>query len=83
MRLIIENDEAYELAIELAELTGETPTSATLLALRQRLMRERRRRSADTIAAKLMKIGKRYAALPDAGPTPDELLGYDERGLPR
>jgi antitoxin VapB len=49
--------------------------------LRERLARERRRRQADAIAAQLMKIGIRYAALADTGRTPDEILGYDERGL--
>jgi antitoxin VapB len=29
-----------------------------------------------------MKIANRYAALPDTGRTPDEILGYDEHGLP-
>jgi antitoxin VapB len=82
MHLIIQNDEAYELATELAKLTGETPASATILALRERLTRERRRRSADNVATQLMAIGKRYAVLPDIGRTPDEPLDYDERGLP-
>jgi antitoxin VapB len=27
--------------------------------------------------------GNRYAALPDTGRTPDEILGYDEPGLPK
>ena len=29
-----------------------------------------------------MKIGGRYAALADTGRSPDEILGYDEHGLP-
>jgi antitoxin VapB len=29
-----------------------------------------------------MKIGHRYAALHDSGRSPDEILGYDEHGLP-
>ena len=29
-----------------------------------------------------MKIANRYAALPDTERTPDEILGYDEHGLP-
>jgi antitoxin VapB len=82
MHLNIKNDEAHKLATELAKLTGENLTSAVTLALRERLARERRRRNADTIAARLMKIGSRYAALPDTGRSPDEILGYDEHGLP-
>jgi antitoxin VapB len=82
MHLIIENDEAHELATELAQLTGENLTSAVILALRERLARERRRRNIDDVAARLLKIGDRYAALPDSGRSPDEILSYDERGLP-
>jgi antitoxin VapB len=78
----IKNDEAHKLASELADLTGESLTSAVTLALRERLARERRRRRPDRIAATLMKIGSRYAALPDTGRSPEEILGYDEHGLP-
>lgn len=82
MHLNIKNDEAHKLATELAQLTGENLTSAVTQALRERLARERRRRNAENVAAKLMKIGNRYAALPDSGRSPEEILGYDEDGLP-
>ena len=82
MHLNIKNDEAHKLAKELAQLTGESLTSAVTLALQERLARERRRRQTDSIAARLMKIGSRYAALPDSGRSADEILGYDENGLP-
>jgi antitoxin VapB len=82
MHLNIKNDEAHKLATELAELTGESLTSAVTLALREQLARERRRRRTDRIAARLMTIGGRFAALPDTGRTPDEILGYDDQGLP-
>lgn len=82
MHLNIKNDEAHKLATELAHLTGENLTAAVTLALRERLARERRRRNADDVAARLMKIGSRYASLPDSGRSEDEILGYDENGLP-
>jgi antitoxin VapB len=82
MHLSIKNDEAHELATELARLTGENLTSAVILALRERLARERRRRNTDEVTSRLMKIGKRYAALPETGRSPDQILDYDERGLP-
>jgi antitoxin VapB len=82
MHLNIKNDEAHRLATELAKLTGESLTSAVTLALRERLARERRRRQTDKMAAALMQIGSRYAALPDTGQTPEQVLGYDEHGLP-
>ena len=81
MHLNIKNDEAHKLAAELAKLTGESLTSAVTLALRERLARERRRRT-DRIAARLMKIGSQFAALADTGRSPDEILGYDDHGLP-
>ncbi|ABE38683.1 type II toxin-antitoxin system VapB family antitoxin [Rhodopseudomonas palustris] len=82
MHLNIKNDEAHRLASELAELTGESLTAAVTAALREQLARERRRRQTDKIAERLLKIGDRYAALPDTGRTPDDVLGYDEHGLP-
>lgn len=82
MNLNIKNDEAHQLATELVALTGESLTSAVTQALRERLARERRRRGSDRIAARLMKIGSQYAALADTGRSPDEILGYDDQGLP-
>lgn len=83
MHLNIKNHEAHRLAAELAGLTGESLTAAVTLALRDRLGRERRRRSAAKVAERLMAIGGRYASLPDAGDrTPEEILGYDADGLP-
>jgi len=40
------------------------------------------RKLLQTQAARLMKIGGQYAALTDTGRSPDEILGYDDRGLP-
>jgi len=80
--LNIKNGEIHELATELAGLTGESLTAAITLALRERLARERRRRRPDQVAARLMKIGGQYAALPDTGRSPDKILGYDDYGLP-
>lgn len=77
MQLNIKNDEAHKLATELARITGESLTSVVIFALRERLTRERRRRNPDEIAKRLMKIGKRYAAWPDTGRTPDDILNYD------
>jgi antitoxin VapB len=82
IHLNIQNDDAHKFPTELARLTGENLTSAVTLALRERLARERRRRNTDDVAARLLKIGNRYAVLPDSGRGPDEILGYDENGLP-
>ena len=78
MHLNIKNGEAHKLATDLAQLTGESLTSVVIVALRERLARERRRRNIDETTARLMEIGRRYAALPDTGRTPDNILGYDK-----
>jgi antitoxin VapB len=82
MALSIKNDEADRLARELALTTGESITDAVLTALRERLERERGRR-APSVAERLRRLAREAAALPvlDARPA-DELIGYDERGLP-
>lgn len=79
MHLNVKNGEAHKLATELARLTGESLTSVVIVALRERLARERRRRNIDATTARLMEIGKRYAALPDTGRTLDDILDYDKK----
>ena len=82
--LNIRNPEAERLAAALAKLTGETKTEAVVRALRDRLDRLRRERTRRPLADELDAIAWHCAALPvlDARP-PDEILGYDDRGLPR
>jgi antitoxin VapB len=84
MALNIRNPETERLADELARETGETKTEAVTKALRDRLDRLRRERAGRRLADELDAIARHCAALPvlDARP-PDEILGYDERGLPR
>ena len=85
MSLNIKNEETCRLAGELAELTGETKTGAITAALRERLERERRERSAEARLRKMRAISRRCAELlRDGGPAVDhgDLL-YDERGLPK
>lgn len=83
MALNLRNAEAEKLAAELARLTGETKTAAVTKALRDRLERVRRERSHRRLADELMEIAERCARLPELDPrTADEILGYDENGLP-
>ena len=83
MALNIKDPEADRLARELSQKTGETITQAVTTALRERLQRESARhpvRLEDEIKA----ISRRAAALPRrTGRTAEEIIGYDERGLPR
>lgn len=70
-------------ARELAARTGETITEAVVKALRERLKRETAK-SPVSLKDEIMGISRRAAALPRrTGRQPDEIIGYDERGLPR
>jgi len=83
MPLNIRNPEAERLAAELARRTGESKTDAVIVALRERLERVRRARRHRRLADELTEIAVHCAGLPvrDAR-SADEILGYDERGLP-
>ena len=83
MALSIKNEEADHLARALAAVTGESLTEAVVVALRERLERQRTQRDNDDFAESLLEIGRRYRSRPllDVR-TPDELL-YDDSGLPR
>jgi antitoxin VapB len=82
MALNIRNAEAERLAAELARLTGETKTEAVTKALRDRLARVRRR-PRQRLADELEQIAEHCANLPVLDSRPgDEILGYDEHGLP-
>jgi antitoxin VapB len=83
MAFSIKDPETDRLARALAAATGESLTEAIRKALRDRLERETRR-GRRGIAAEVRRIQERLARLPvlDQRP-PDEIVGYDERGLPR
>jgi antitoxin VapB len=83
MALSIKNRKAELLAAEVARETGETRTDAVIHALEERLARLRGRKASVGDLSVLRQIAAHCAALPDLDPrTPDEILGYDERGLP-
>jgi antitoxin VapB len=84
MALNIRNSETERLAETLAQLTGETKTEAVTQALRDRLARLRRERIRRRLADELDEIATHCARLPVLDSRrPDEILGYDENGLPR
>lgn len=86
MTLNIRDPEVHRLARDVAAATGETMTEAVKQALRERLTNlrtlsavERERR-----LAVIEEVVRRFQALPVVDPrTPDEILDYDENGLPR
>ena len=85
MPLSIKDPEADELARRLARRTGETITQAVIAALRERLAREERKDEAiESLVEEVMDIGRHCAALPVLDErTPDEIIGYDDDGLPQ
>jgi antitoxin VapB len=83
--LNIRDPEVHRLARAVADATGETMTEAVKTALQDRLRRvgqvgeeERRRR----IAA-MREFARKFQEATVLDPrTPDEIMGYDENGLP-
>lgn len=83
MAISIKDPETDRLARALADATGESLTTAIRRALEERLAREQNR-SRRGISAEVRRIQERLARLPvlDSRPA-EELLGYDDHGLPR
>ena len=84
MALNIRNRDTEQLAAALAALTGETKTEAVRRALEERLERTRRTRGHKRLVDEINEIADHCSSLPvlDAR-SADEILGYDEIGLPR
>ena len=83
MPLSIEDPATEKFVRELAALTGESVTAAIHRAAEERLQRVRRERSGRSLAAEILEIGERCAALPDLDArSADEILGCDAHGLP-
>ena len=85
MALSIKDPEADRLARELAEATGESLTEAVTNALRERLRIVRPdTRTPEQFAADVNAIVEQYSRLAVVDDrSADEIIGYDERGLPR
>ena len=84
MAISLKDPEADRLARAVAAKTGETLTAAIVTALRERLARLRAKPSRRRLRDELREIGERCAALPTIDQrTADEILGYDEQGMPR
>lgn len=83
MAINIKNREVEALFDEIKLATGKGPTSVMLELLRREATRIRRERDIDERRRKIDEISKRYCAkLPPNPETPDEIIGYDEDGLP-
>jgi antitoxin VapB len=82
-QLNIKSEDAYRLASELSELTGESLTSAVTTALRERLDRERAVSRKAAKSDRLMAIAAEMRArMPKPLPKLGDDWMYDENGLP-
>ncbi|MBW4462996.1 MAG: type II toxin-antitoxin system VapB family antitoxin [Nodosilinea sp. WJT8-NPBG4] len=86
MGMNIQDPQAHRMAQELAELTGQSLTDAVKMALQQALAKFKASKTAPQprpLVDRLNEIALRCAALPDYdNRSADEILGYDEHGLP-
>ena len=85
MSLNIKNPQAYELAHELAELTGESLTAAVIVALSQRLEDEKVRRGLiKSKVERMREFATRFKAGMDQSLRSENhaVMLFDEDGLP-
>ena len=84
MPLSIRNPRAEQLAREVAAESGESMTQAVIHALEEQLQRIRERRVATDLFDEIMAVSSRCRALPDQDVrSAEEILGYDNNGVPR
>lgn len=84
MPLSIKDPDTERLARDLARRTGESITVATRKALEERLRRLGVTHEKSRLLEDLTEIRRRCAALPILNDRPpNEIIDYDEHGLPR
>jgi len=84
MALNIKDPEADRLVRALADATGESITVAARRAFAERLDRVRAQATAPDVQSELEAIISRGRDRATLDPRPaDEIIGYDEHGLPR
>jgi antitoxin VapB len=83
MGMSIKNLDVERLAREIAAKTGESLTGAIQRALEERLERLKREQRRSVSLNQLEDILRRVDQLPIADSrSPNEILGYDDHGLP-
>ena len=84
MPLSIKNSATERLARQVADETGESITEAIQKSLEERWERLKARRRSRVLSRQIEDILQRVDAMPTIDNRPaDEILGYDEHGLPR
>jgi antitoxin VapB len=92
MALVIDNPETERLVEELARKTGHKPDEAIAELIREKLegpagpqaAPESEEERLEAVRARIRTIQDRVAAMPDIDTrSADEIIGYDEYGVPR
>ena len=84
MAISIKNREAEILLQEIQAVTHRGKSQIVLDLLRHEVARLRRGNQFESRRRKLESIAERYAArLSQVNPSPEDIIGYDENGLPR
>jgi antitoxin VapB len=84
MAISIKSIETERLARQVAEQTGDSLTGAIQKSLEEKLERLKSQRRKQIFLDQLRDILRRVDQLPVLDPrSPDEIVGYDENGLPR
>ena len=82
--LNIEDQEAFALAAELAKLSGQTMEQAVKEALKEKLAEAKSAEaSRNQVLARVMELAHEIASAPTLDSrSADEIIGYDEFGVP-
>ena len=84
MALSIKDSETERLARRLAELTGENITTATRRAIEERLRRLGDQARKNTLLEDMAEIRGRWSRMRSVDDrSAEEIIGYDEHGMPR
>jgi len=83
MALSLKNEETERLVRQIAAKTGESLTAAIQKAVEERWERLQNQRRAQVLADQIEDILRRVDAMPTLDSrSENEILGYDEHGLP-
>jgi antitoxin VapB len=84
MPLSIKNDDTERLARQVASATGESLTEAIHKALQERWHKLSANRRHKVLTGQIEDLLRRVDSLPTLDSRPeDEILGYDEHGVPQ
>ena len=82
--LNIKDPEVYRMVREIADQTGQTLTDVVRRAVKREHDRVKHSKPDPILIAQLMEIADRCASLPVLDDrSDDEIIGYDEYGVPR